>query len=245
MSITIAARDATGQNAANIPIGVQAECYVTGQGVAWTSEQIAEHDKPYPAVWIVQDPDLSVSTADVADIEFEAGLISQVAGWAARAKVDYYKATRPGQRKPACYCDQENVTPIVNALIAGGITSGVGLLVANWNDTATEAIAAVSAGSGPFPIIGVQFRGGTSTEPWDLDILSVDWLTTVSTPAPPPHVGPWRHLTADQSLDEIAKIRGTAVEHLFRVSAGAYTLEDIDLLAAIKTTGVPWYSTEQ
>lgn len=177
MSVIIAARDATASNASAIPDGIQAEGYSTGPGIEWTTAEWAAHKKPYPAVRICQNDGLTDDTADVADVESGAGTVDQVTDWAKKALVSYHMSHRPGQRRPAIYTSTDNVTPVVNKLIAGGVTSGIGLLVANWSDSQAEAIAKVSAGSGPFPVIGLQFK---SLPDYDLDILSVAWLTNVS-----------------------------------------------------------------
>jgi hypothetical protein len=81
------------------------------------------------------------------------------------------------------------VTPVVNALTGGGINGGVGLWVANWSITETQAITDVLDAAGPFPVIGVQF---TDPGPFDVSVFSRDWLATqAGHPAPPvPPVGP-------------------------------------------------------
>jgi hypothetical protein len=62
---------------------------------------------------------------------------------------------------------------VVNALVNGGVSSGVGLWVANWNLTETQAIADVQNASGPFPIIGIQYSNGTY---YDYDAWANPWL---------------------------------------------------------------------
>ena len=77
-----------------------------------------------------------------------------------------------------------NVTTVVNALVSGGVTSGVGLFVANWSLTEAQAAVDVLAAAGPFPVVGVQFgdAGG-----YDADVFSRSWLLAQSgRPAPPP-----------------------------------------------------------
>ena len=69
-----------------------------------------------------------------------------------------------------------NVTPVVNALIAGGIHSGVGLFLAEWNGR-DFAVAKLEASSGPFPVIGVQYEDAGS---YDLDLFLTSWLVKVS-----------------------------------------------------------------
>ena len=71
---------------------------------------------------------------------------------------------------------QSNVTPVVNALIAGGVTSGIGLFVADWNGLA-NAQAMLAKSSGPFPVIGVQYEDAGS---YDLDVWLTSWLSNRS-----------------------------------------------------------------
>jgi peptidoglycan hydrolase-like protein with peptidoglycan-binding domain len=93
---------------------------------------------------------------------------------------------RPGQRSPAVYMSQSRVTEVVNALAGGGTSSGVGLWVAHFGLTQAQATQMVLNGSGPFPVIGVQFR---NTPAFDVSVFSSDWLATDS--QQPPTVPAW------------------------------------------------------
>ena len=172
--------DVTGSMLDSAPQGVQLASYVTeaspGDGIAMTAAQLAAHPG---IIRISQQPSLSADEQgypDVLDYESLAATLSDVAPWAADMQAAFKAGKRPGQREPSVYQSANNVTPVVNALIAGGVTSGVGLWVANWNFTEAQAIADVLNASGPFPIIGVQFKGG----PLDTDIWSAQWLANVS-----------------------------------------------------------------
>jgi hypothetical protein len=175
MSITIA-YDATHANVGRVPKGVQAAGYVTGSGgVAWTAADWAAHPG---AVRIDQSPELTSvdETADVLDVENGAATIADVAAWARAALANFKSGKRAGQRSPLVYCDGENVTPVANALVAGKVT-GVGLFIAKWGDTITQAVTEVLAASGPFPVCGIQF---SSAGPYDIDVFSAAWLAAVS-----------------------------------------------------------------
>ena len=160
--------------------------YTTGSGgIAWTAADWAAHPG---AIHIDQDAAASDGTADVLDVEHGAATPAECPGWVKRAIAAVTAGTRPGQRKPAIYCSANTVTAVVNALVAGGVSTGCGLWIANWNLTSAEAVSAVKAAAGPFPIIGVQFADPGN---YDDDQFSSAWLANVSakppvhTPAPP------------------------------------------------------------
>jgi hypothetical protein len=176
ISVTIAF-DVTAQFFSTVPGGFQLCGYTTGSGIAWTAAMWAA--KP-GSVRIDQDPAASDGTADILDVEGGAATFADCPHWVEKALANYSANTRPGQRKPAIYCSASNVTNVVNALIAGGVTSGVGLWIANWNLTEASAMAAVLASSGPFPVIGIQFTDMGGGGDYDIDAFSVEWLTTQS-----------------------------------------------------------------
>ncbi|HEY1700810.1 MAG TPA: hypothetical protein VGG75_13955 [Trebonia sp.] len=193
MSITLAF-DATHLFIGQLPRGSQACGYDTGSnGVAWTAADWAAHPG---AVHIDQDVHASDFTADVLDCEKGAvpvgsGLIPL---WAESAQHNFRLAVRPGQRMPAIYCSASNVTANVNALVRGGIKGGVGLWVASWGIGQNAAVADVLAGTGPFPVIGVQF---SDLGDIDADVFSDAWLANTSrvpVPAPAWTYGPVRGL---------------------------------------------------
>jgi len=180
--------DCTHANLAAVPKGAQLAGYATGigSGIPWTAADWAAHPG---AIRIAQSASLATDEAvhaDVLDVEAGAATISECAPWARDAMAAFARGARPGQRHPAIYFSASNVHAVVNALISGGVTSGVGLWIANWNLTQAQAVADVLAGAGPFPVIGVQFR---NAGPYDCDIWSSSWLADVSrpaAPAPPP-----------------------------------------------------------
>ncbi len=192
---TVLGADCTGSNIAHLPEG-QAAGYVTGSaGVPWTAEDWAAHPR---AVRIDQSPASTVwdATADADDLENGAVTLGELA---ARAKVRlaaWHAGVRPGQRMPAVYASQDNITAVVDALIAGGVTTGVGLWVAHYGVTEAEAVAAVLDGSGPFPVVAFQYsdQGGGGT--YDLDVFSVAWLENVSAAKPPVPPGQWNNPAA-------------------------------------------------
>jgi hypothetical protein len=177
---TVTVCDAIHANTGHLPAGLAAG-YTTGTGIVpWTAEDWKAHPG---AVRICQDPGATDTTADILDVEAGAATLSDVTQWARGAAVNYAAAKRPGQRRPAVYMSLSAVTPVVNALIAGGITAGVSLWIANWNLTAAEATALVHLGGGPFPVIGVQYRNAGL---YDVSEFSAPWLGAVSgAPAPP------------------------------------------------------------
>ena len=191
MSIpTILGTDCTGLNIASLPEG-QAAGYVTGSaGVAWTAEDWAAHPG---AIRIDQSPASTVwdATADVDDAESGGVTLAELA---ARVKVRfaaYHAGARPGQRMPAVYASQDNITAVTDALIAGGVTGGVGLWVAHFGISEAEATAAVADGAGPFPVIAFQYSDQGGGGMYDLDVFSVPWLETVSAVKPPAPPGQW------------------------------------------------------
>jgi hypothetical protein len=178
MSFTLAF-DVTAANYASAPKNYQLAGYDTGPGVAWTPAMWAAHPG---AVHIAQSPDLALDeghTSDVLDCEDGAMAVGSpdIARWARYALASYASAKRPGQRRPALYQSASSVTANVNALVAGGVTSGVGLWIANWSLSTAAAIAELAAASGPFAIIGIQFN---DNGPTDSDVFSTGWLDAVS-----------------------------------------------------------------
>ena len=195
MSITVGF-DVTGANYASAPKGFQLAGYDTGSdGVAWTAAMWRAHPG---AVHIDQAPDTAVLqalldaeydssdtfpaghvTSDVLDCEYGAVPVGSplTGAWAKSALASYSAGVRPGQRRPVLYQSAANVTANVNALVAGGVVTGVGLWIANWNLTEAAAFAELAAASGPFAVTGVQFA---DDGPFDADLFSTGWLAAVS-----------------------------------------------------------------
>jgi hypothetical protein len=169
--------DVTHANIGSLPPGQQYAGYSTGSpDIRWTPADWAAHPG---ALRIDQDAAASDGTADYLDIERGAATDGEAAGWYRRALLNYRAGTRPGQRWPGIYVSQGNVTPLVNALIAGGVTSGPKLIIAHWNLPELEPILELARASGPFPLVGFQVL---STAQYDLDLFSAAWLGAVSRP---------------------------------------------------------------
>lgn len=153
--------------------------YSTGSGgIPWPRAAFDAHPG---TVRICQDPSASDETADLIDVEQFAASNSVVPGWVRRAENSWQQALRPGQRWPAAYTSASNVTPMVNTLLANGISSNTGLVIANWNLSDPQAIADVLSATGPFPVVGIQWRGGGQIgRPYDLDVFSEAWLNGTS-----------------------------------------------------------------
>lgn len=228
--------DATGANfsvLASFPAGTQFAGYATGEdGVAWTAAQFAR----YPGTVVIdQDPAASGYTADVLDVENGTAAIGECALWAQKALFAFAYAQRPGQRSPAIYCSRDNATAVVNALIAGGITSGVGLWIADWDYSQPDAIAAVAASSGPFPVVGMQYSDQGAGGKCDLDVFLTSWLQDVSkepvTPSVPP--GQWLDPATWQWAE--CAILGTGLDgklHLFQYDTATETWVKVALCSS-------------
>jgi hypothetical protein len=242
---TVPVYDATHANVGHLPKG-HAAGYSTGSGsVPWT---VADWNAHPAAVRICQDAGATDPTADCLDVEAGAATIADCARWARAATASVTDVRRPGQRHPAIYMSLSSVTPVVNALIAGGVTSGVGLWVANWNLTEAEATVLVAHAGGPFPIVGVQYRNAGS---YDVSVFSGPWLAAVSaapvhptTPARPA-TGPFRHTApGGVSLNQLAAARKTTASHLLQLTAASMTPADITVTANLPLpAGWVWYST--
>jgi hypothetical protein len=148
----------------------------TTAGIKWTAQQYAQHPG---ALHYDQEPDDSDYTADALDVETGAGVISKAGIWYTNALNNFIKAARPGQRKPAFYVSASNVTPLINGLISEGVSTGPGLIIANWSLSEASAVTEVAKASGPFPVVGIQFK---NNGPFDTNVMSSAYLTTVSRP---------------------------------------------------------------
>jgi hypothetical protein len=214
---TVTVCDAIRANISHLPKG-QAAGYSTGHGtVPWGAAEWKAHPG---AVRICQDPGATDTTADILDVESHAAGVGTCARWAEAAAANVAAGKRPGQRHPAIYMSLSMVTPVVNALVHGGIAEGVSLWVANWNLTEAEAAALVQHAGGPFPIIGVQYRNAGT---YDVSVFSRAWLDAVSgVPAEP---GKWHgeYVTAGQfSLAQLAAKLGVPPSTLLRMTAVHY-----------------------
>lgn len=147
MTRVVYGADAPGYNISSLPHGLHYAGYTTGSGgVAWTADQWKAHPA---AVRICQDVGATDITADVLDVESGAATLSDTPVWAKKAMAAFRDGVRPGQRSPAIYCSRSNVTPVVNALIHGGVESGIKLFVADWSLSKEAAVAELAKSSGP------------------------------------------------------------------------------------------------
>jgi hypothetical protein len=170
----VAGYDCIHNNIGRVPKG-QLAGYTTGsRDIRWTDTDWRNHPG---AVRIDQDFNASDPSADVLDVERGAATNAECARWVKQARNDFDTVVRRGQRHPAIYTSASNVTPVVNSLIAGGVTKGVGLFVASWGVGKTRAAEMVANASGPFPIVAVQYNNGLY---YDFDVFSHAWLTNVS-----------------------------------------------------------------
>jgi hypothetical protein len=179
---TVPGYDAMQMNIGSLPAG-QAAGYATGSPwIAWTA---ADWDAHPGAVRIDQDPNAADPAADILDVESGAATPGDAPGWYRRAVDDYKRASRPGQRWPAIYMSMGAVAGVADALIAGGVTSGPGLFIAEYGAlTEAQARAVVANPTGPFPVIGFQWQDAGS---YDRNVFGVPWLQAVSgTPPVPP-----------------------------------------------------------
>jgi hypothetical protein len=219
---TVTVCDAIRANISHLPKGPAAG-YTTGlpdpdgiNRIKWTDPDWKSRPG---AVRICQDRSASDTTADCLDVEFHAAGVARCAPWAEAAAANVAAGKRPGQRHPAIYMSLSAVTPVVNALVAGGIREGVSLWVANWSLTAAEATALVAHAGGPFPIIGVQYRNAGT---YDVSVFSRAWLGAVSgdpvTHPPKGFHGEW--VTKGQlSLAQLAATFGLKPSTLLRMTA--------------------------
>ena len=227
---TLAVCDAIHDNVSHLPAGAAAG-YSTGTGshIRWTAADWAAHPG---AVRIDQDPGASDPTADVLDVESGAATVAVCARWAEAAAASVAQGKRPGQRHPAIYMSLSMVTPVVNALIAGGITEGVSLWVAHWGITQDQARTVVQLGGGPFPVIAVQYRNAGL---YDVSEFSRPWLNAVSAdPAARPARWHGEYVTAGMfSLDMVAAKLGVPAAALLRMTAVHYGAFDPGLASWI------------
>ena len=181
---TVDGWDATHENLSSAPKTGQPGGYITGTAsVQWT----AADQKAHPGfVQIDQSPTISsiAPLADFYDLETGAVTIAEIAELVKMGQASFKAATRPGQRWPGVYCSRSNVTPVVNALTAGGVTT-CPLGVAQFDNNHTLAVSEVANASGPYPIVWRQYSDQGGGGAFDLDVFSVPWLSNVSVKTPP------------------------------------------------------------
>jgi hypothetical protein len=228
--------DAIRTNIPTLPKGAQVAGYSTGSGdVPWSAADFAAHPG---ALRIDQDAAASDATADYLDVENGAATFADCPVWAKAALHNWATGVRPGQRRPAIYMSASNVTNVVNALVFGGVAGGVGLVVANWNLSETQAVADVQAASGPFPVVGIQFKSGTT---YDIDVYSGAWLADVSRH---PQAGPFRQaMDGKETLEQYAASRDANTMNMLNRSIDHWDSADLeDITDMVLPLGFPVYT---
>jgi hypothetical protein len=195
--------DCIGSNVGSfeLPPNVLMAGYCTGSGpVPWTDAQFEQHPG---AIHIDQSPvdTPADETADMIDVEPQAGTIADVPAWVHGAWTSYRTGRRPGQRTPTVYAFESELTAIANTLNAAGITSGVNIFLSKPM-SAQDAKQILENAGGPFPIVGVQYEFNNTH---DISLVSTGWLNNVShnpqAPKPKPGVQDgWRFCSKCQSL---------------------------------------------
>lgn len=180
--------DAIAANFHVLKKGTQVGGYTTGSSdIRWTAAMWAEFPD---AVRIDQDAGASDHTADVLDVESGAATPAECAAWKKQAQAAFLSAARPGQREPAIYCSASQVTPVVNALAAGGVTH-CPIWVAHFGIGMNAALSMLNASMGPYPIVAVQYADNGS---FDSDVFLTSWLhnrSKTGTPAVQVPPGQW------------------------------------------------------
>lgn len=243
MSTPIPGADATGANFSHLPPGIQHAGYTTGSGsVPWTAEQFKAD--PH-AIRIDQTPASTIwdATADVQDFENGAVSLDELAPRTKLMKTSFAQGTRPGQREPCVYASASNLTAVCNALIHGGVLSGVGLWVAHYGIGAAEAQAMIDQANGPFPVVGVQYDDTGAGGAYDQDFFSKEWVDTVSGA---PHTGQlyWHTVGSTTTLGAIAASRNyKTTESWIREQESLQNTNCERLLThALVTRGAQWVS---
>lgn len=188
MTSIIPGYDVTGANflafIAAIPKPPAVALYVTGSNGVPATTAMLERFPDALRITQTGSIDTEDKTADYIDVEQYAATPEIAAEWCADALNNWHAGTRPGQRTPCVYGSQSSLTSIANALVAAHLDNGsIGLIVANWNLTGTQADTEVLDANGPFPIRGVQFKSDAT---YDFDVWSLEWFNNQSGKLAPP-----------------------------------------------------------
>ena len=141
-------------NVSSIPAGARKVAgYVTGgSDIQWTAEDWARFAAA-AKVRVNQMPGSSPLLGDVLDVEPGA--------WTNEEAAQACRERQQHGLEISLYSSQGNLTPLLNACIAVGVTSG-NLWVANWDLSMAEATAVVAHRSGPWPVQAVQWASPQS-----------------------------------------------------------------------------------
>jgi hypothetical protein len=200
---TIDVYDCMGANLGKFPIPKDALMagYLTGSGaVPWTAEEFANHpDAIKIDQWPIHTP--AGTGADWIDVENQAVPIADVPERYRLALAAYHAGTWPGQREPAIYVEESEMTPVANTLTRAGISGGANLVLTHPM-TREAAQHLLDTTSGPFPFVAIQYE---FNDLYDVSLASVEWLNTRSTKPRASKPGPglqagWRFCRKCQGL---------------------------------------------
>jgi hypothetical protein len=146
--------DAIHDNVSNIPADApKVAGYVTGTSdVEWTAADWARFATT-AKVHVNQWPGSNPLLGDVLDVEPGA--------WTNEGAAQACAERKKNGLPINLYSSQDNLTPMLNACIAVGVTAG-NLWVANYNLSIEEATALVVHRYGPWPIQAVQWASPSS-----------------------------------------------------------------------------------
>ena len=192
---TVTMADAIGASANNLPTSLaKVGGYDTGSPpVPWSTAQWNRFIKS-GHVHINQDPGSDPLIGDVLD--------SEAGAWSIPGAVEALKKRKAAGKSLNVYISIASLTGLANALVAAQLAP-VGIWLANWNLTESQAAALVVSQSGPFPIKAVQWASPSSNPATilpgsgmtlkqanaDLSVADASWFPApVGTPPPPPPV---------------------------------------------------------
>ena len=201
---------------------------------AVTLHQVRARFPTQPIAWI--DVNGTRPDADVLDVEPGDVTPAGAVPWVKAKRLRQLQATHE-LYPPIIYCNRSTLTPLFNAMAAAHLHVGHDFRL--WIATLDGKTRKVPDMTG---VTAVQWAGqgaGHAGHYDESDVYDDAWL------APPPHVGPHRHVTdGSETLAQIAARRNTGPGHLLEVSAAAYTAADAVALAKVKLpAGVPYYTS--
>lgn len=244
---TVIGIDTIRVNAGNIPKSTKVVLgYSTGFGeVPWTQTEWNMFPDAIKLKITQLNSDNNDLNADIIDIEPQAATIDQAVIWCKQ---------RIAAHKPAtCYCSGSDVTPLVNALNAAGITSGVFLAVAHPGMSQAQAQSILDNSGGPFPIVYIQYAwpelnlGGNTIVPGgnktlnqtnlDLNLIRQDWLELVR---------PQNIPVSQNTEDEEMRIFDTPNDGIWFAGPAGYShIPTPQIVSELQSAGVPRASISQ
>jgi hypothetical protein len=243
---TVVMFDTVHSDVPNIPLNAaKVAGYVTGtENIEWTDADF-DRFKDAGKVEINQDPFSSVLLGHGFDVESGA--------WTVEGAAAGVKVRENAGRESFCYVSGDELTPMVNALVAHGVKT-CDIWLAHPGITSAEALGLLTD-VGPWPIVAVQYAwpstnpgvivpGGSMTlaeANVDLSMALEDWHPLIVAPSPAPTAkGPFRHLaTGHESIAQVAAERGTSVAPLVARSADEYAKA---LMESPMAEGTPYWT---